>query len=686
MSTSHEGSEVPDWFPDWAPTPLAHRQDATATQAHDIPRWNPFTAQAGAGLRPTLSQETTPQPTPTGLAPPGGLAPAISQTEASARRVSAVTAEAEGETGYTYAEEIRIVVQPSQDRLVKRKLRGIHLFMITINATLGTGLYWRGGQILELGGPLAVLLAFLIVGILAWAVMQCITELLCIWPVPGAMSVYVSEFVDTELGIAVGVAYWFTYSVSFAALIATTAALLDFWPGIKDNRAIDGGITYFLIPLVLVGTNAFGIQTYGWIEVFFGSLKITMLIIIMITLIVIKGKAVNSSRGDMTGEYWGDATAFDTVAAKDWGTALMMCLSFATFAYVGVEIIAASALEAKWPKRRTAEDRVDSDISRRSNDTLIGSSVKFSAIYISVLATIAYSVSGALVSLDISRADCQLPRLSWLTEEADNCSVAQDQHSETSTASAFVIIAQQSGTPHLADIFNVFLIFTALTCANTNLYVASRTLFGLTSRLEGGKGQPWLLRILAWFGRTNHRKVPMRAMVFSAIAFWWVPFLQLKEGIGPDTAIGMFIEVLAEMGSVGVLIVWACQCLAFIRYYHCIYRHRVVLEAQRIAQVRRWDKGDWKDYPYRSHGQPFVAYLALVGCVAVMFVANGAALWSGFHVLPFLSSYLIVMVFFGLWVLLKLFRGAKWSLVDLSKPSHVVKKFKDLHDIRLGAS
>ena len=80
--------------------------------------------------------------------------------------------------------------------------------MIAVNATLGTGLYWRGGQILELGGPLSVLLSFLLPGMLAWAVMQCITELLCIWPIPGAMQVYVSEFVDVELGIAVGVAYW----------------------------------------------------------------------------------------------------------------------------------------------------------------------------------------------------------------------------------------------------------------------------------------------------------------------------------------------------------------------------------------------------------------------------------------------------------------------------------------------
>lgn len=73
-----------------------------------------------------------------------------------------------------------------------------------------------------------------------------------------------------------------------------------------------------------------------------------------------------------------------------------------------------------------------------------------------------------------------------------------------------------------------------------------------------------------------------------------------------------------------------------------IDRHRGAIQAQKISQVRRWDKDDWKDYPYRSHGQPFVAYLALAGCLAVIVVANGAALWNGFEKMPFLSSYLIV--------------------------------------------
>lgn len=80
--------------------------------------------------------------------------------------------------------------------------------MITVSGVLGIGLYVRGGAILRLGGPLAVLLSFSLVGVLAWGVMQCIAEMLCIWPISGALTVYVTEFVDVELGIAVGVAYW----------------------------------------------------------------------------------------------------------------------------------------------------------------------------------------------------------------------------------------------------------------------------------------------------------------------------------------------------------------------------------------------------------------------------------------------------------------------------------------------
>jgi amino acid transporter len=89
----------------------------------------------------------------------------------------------------------------------------------------------------------------------------------------------------------------------------------------------------------------------------------------------------------------------------------------------------------------------------------------------------------------------------------------------------------------------------------------------------------------------------------------------------------------------------------------------------------------------------------------VLLVANGAALWNGFHLLPFLASYLTVsdiwlslvggvlivkhlqvIVFIGIWILLKIFRSAPWSFVDLSQPKRVAEIFRHLHDIRLGGT
>lgn len=84
-----------------------------------------------------------------------------------------------------------------------------------MSGILGIGLYVQGGMILRLAGPLAVLLSFALLGLLAWAVMQCMAEMISIWPISGALTVFVSEFVDVELGIAVGVAYWCVNPITY---------------------------------------------------------------------------------------------------------------------------------------------------------------------------------------------------------------------------------------------------------------------------------------------------------------------------------------------------------------------------------------------------------------------------------------------------------------------------------------
>ena len=80
--------------------------------------------------------------------------------------------------------------------------------MITIGAMLGIGFYVRIGTVLRTAGPLALILSFVLLAFLSWGVMQCITEMLSIWPVPGALMEFVGCFVDKELGYVIGIAYW----------------------------------------------------------------------------------------------------------------------------------------------------------------------------------------------------------------------------------------------------------------------------------------------------------------------------------------------------------------------------------------------------------------------------------------------------------------------------------------------
>lgn len=194
-----------------------------------------------------------------------------------------------------------------------------------------------------------------------------------------------------------------------------------------------------------------------------------------------------------------------------------MCLPIATYAYIGVEIVAASSLEARPPRNNMAGQ-------------LISATVRRTAIWVAPFTAVLYILSSLLTTFAISYDDCALPRLGWITYPSSSCEPGK-------SSSAFVSIAHSSGIQALDRSFNVFLVVTALTCANTNLYVASRTLFGLTRELEGGPDQTnWVEWGLAYLNQTSTKyKVPYRAVIFSAVAFGWVPFLQLAPGSSSHT-------------------------------------------------------------------------------------------------------------------------------------------------------
>ncbi|KAF5723461.1 amino acid transporter [Fusarium mundagurra] len=587
---------------------------------------------------------------------------------------------------------------------VRRKLRGIHIFMIAVNGTLGTGLYVRSGQILELGGPLAVIFSFLFLGILTWAVMQCIAELLCLWPVPGAVPLFVRKFVDKELGDTVGVAYWYTYSIGFAALIATSASVLNYWTA--GISGFSEGFAYIALPLILVIINSVKVEIYGWIEVVTGVIKLIFLAIIIICLPIaifkFPKKTENGSQSteealNNTRSSWDTPfSKYNEKAADNWFEAFMMCLSLAIFAYAGIENIAVSVIEARWPSplstqvssrdssgifataAGTSSPRAASLRKHKTARDSVKRTIGFTAVVLPILVASAYTISGLFVSLGLKRDDCGLQRLSWLKDE--DCGKPETDK-KGFTFSPFILIAKSSTIPNLDHALNAFILFTALTCANTNLYVASRTLFGITRNIRSGDSMP---AALAWFGVTNRDRVPLRAMVMTALAFIWVPFLKGTKSVHNGSDAGKFLEILVQMGSVSIIIIWACLCLAYARYHYCIHKFRDSLEEDgiRLAGDR---EAESDAYPYQSHWQPVLAYGALGTCLFILLVCNGVFLWKEFHVFPFLTGYLTTIWFFGVWVLLKIYKKSwsPWNKLDAEATKTLIKELNDLRDISL---
>lgn len=206
-----------------------------------------------------------------------------------------------------------------------------------------------------------------------------------------------------------------------------------------------------------------------------------------------------------------------------------MCFSVAIFAYAGIENFAVSVIEARWPPPPPTP-ATPTNTRYQSVKRTLG----FTAFYLPIIVAFAYTTSGLLVSLGIKRDNCGLQRLSWL--ESKECPKSDDDDKKGKfTFSPFVIIARGSEIYGLHNAFNAFIVFTALTCANTNLYVASRTLFGVTRNIRSADAMP---RALSWFGVTNNNGVPIRAMTFTALAFCWVPFLQKKETFNTGSDIG----------------------------------------------------------------------------------------------------------------------------------------------------
>ncbi|KAH6604578.1 hypothetical protein Trco_006285 [Trichoderma cornu-damae] len=396
-------------------------------------------------------------------------------------------------------EHVRIRgLETSAETSLHRGLKARHISMIAIGGALGTGLIIGTGKALAQAGPASLLISYSFVGILVYGVMAALGEMASWLPLSAGFTGYATRYCHPSLGFALGWTYWFKYIIITPNQLTAAALVIQYWcPRDKVNPGVF--IAIFLVTIVVV--NYVGIELFGELEFWLSSFKVIIIVgIIIFALVIASGGGPN---GDAPGfRYWHDPGAFAELYADG---ALGKFLGFwsvmvnATFAYLGTELVGVTAAEAQNPRRS------------------IPKAIKLTFFRILVFYCLSVFLVGMIVPYN-SR------ELSFANKQSTNAN-----------ASPFVVAATLAGVKVLPHIINGCILVFVFSASNSDLYIASRTLYGLAS----DESAP------AIFKRTNKRGVPYPALFLSA-AIACLAFLNVSTN--STVVFGYFVNLVTIFG------------------------------------------------------------------------------------------------------------------------------------------
>ncbi|EEQ40011.1 putative general amino acid permease [Clavispora lusitaniae] len=222
--------------------------------------------------------------------------------------------------------------------LKEKNLKMSHLMVIALSSGLGTGLLVGSAAKLRLGGPLAVLLAYAIVGAMCICTMNSVGELTVAYTeMEGGFNEFYRMFLDDSIAFALGWNYWFEWVTTISLELVTASMTIKYW-----NTSINSDVFVVIFFLVICFINLFGVRGYGEAEFFMNSLKLTMLTGFFIMGLCIDFGATKS--GYIGGKYWRHPGAW--VSFKGF----VKGFSTASFSMGGTEFLALSVSEVRNPR------------------------------------------------------------------------------------------------------------------------------------------------------------------------------------------------------------------------------------------------------------------------------------------------------------------------------------------------
>ncbi|CCH41144.1 General amino acid permease [Wickerhamomyces ciferrii] len=460
---------------------------------------------------------------------------------------------------------------------LKKHLKARHVSMIAIGGAIGTGLLIGSGSALSSSGPAPLFIGYTFVGLIVYQVMCCLGEIATYIPLPSGFNGYAERYADPSLGFAVGWCYLFKYLIVTPNQITAGALVLQYWVS-RDKVNPGVWITIFIIIILLI--NIFGVKIFGEFEFWLSSLKVLIVLglIILLFVIMLGGGPTHDRLGF---RYWNEPGAFKPfkgIGGEDKAkfVSFVNVLVTAVFAYSGTELIGVTISEAANPRKSVPK-----------------------AIKLTFYRIIVFYV-------------CSVLLLGMCVPYNDPLLINASKASTSANASPFVVAIRNASIGKLDHVINGCILIFIFSAANSDLYIGSRTLYGLACNGNAPK----------IFAKTNKYGIPSYALAVCT-AFCGLAYMAVSSS--SQEVFSHFVNVVSIFG----LLTWISILLTHIGFTRA-------MKAQGISK---------KTLAYTAPFQPWGTYIALFWCIVVCFIKNFTAFINGFNYKSFITGYIGIPVY-----------------------------------------
>ncbi len=372
---------------------------------------------------------------------------------------------------------------------LQRRLGTAQLSMIAIGSAVGTGLFLGSGFAISLAGP-AVLASYAIGGLIALLLMRCLAEMTVAHPGNASFGWLAQTYIGPLAGYLVRYAYWSANVLAVGTEVTAVALYMRYWA-----PAVPGWWWILGCWAALTALNATSVRVFGWVEYGFSAMKVAAILVFL----ALGGWVLLHGAGTPPG-----------LAAVRRGGVLPHGLSglwlgvvVSIFSYFGIETIAVAAGEARDPAR-----------------------VIVRALWLTMARLAVFYLATLAIMLAV---------MPW-TQAA-------------SGTSPFLTVMAATGVPGAAGLMNAVILIAAISSMNTQIYAATRMLFGLA---QAGTA-PALL------GRVNHRGIPLAALLVSTAGTGIAAAIYT---LVPDRA----FTVMIALSMFGALFTWGMIFVTHLRF------------------------------------------------------------------------------------------------------------------------